>query len=144
MKAFSTADEIDRIGRAFLDRSLPKSEWTHAGHFAASLWLLRHRPALTSAEEMRRLIRAYNDATGTANTDQGGYHETITRASMRAAAAFLADHPHATPLDRIANALLASPLGDKDWLLEYWTRALLFGVAARRDWIDPYLRALPW
>ena len=34
-------------------------------------------------------IRAYNEATGVANTYTEGYHETITQASLRAARSFL-------------------------------------------------------
>ena len=49
------------------------------------LWLIRHRPALNLDETLPGLIRAFNEATGTPNTDTGGYHETITRASLRAA-----------------------------------------------------------
>jgi hypothetical protein len=40
---FFTDLEIERIGKGLLDCSLPKCEWTHAGHFAAVLWLLRCR-----------------------------------------------------------------------------------------------------
>ena len=83
MKArqFSSEAEIARAGGKFLDRSLPKPEWTHAAHFAVSLWLIRHRPALDLDETLPGLIRAFNEASGTPNTDSGGYHETITRAS---------------------------------------------------------------
>src|SRR3569833_439765 len=41
MMLFSADSEIDRIGRGLIDRSLPKTEWTHAAHFAAAFWLLR-------------------------------------------------------------------------------------------------------
>jgi hypothetical protein len=37
---FSSEDQIDRIGRAFLDLSLPKPEWTHAARDA----LIRQPP----------------------------------------------------------------------------------------------------
>ena len=43
--------------------------------------------------EMPGLIRAYNESTGVPNTDTGGYHETITLASLRAACAWLARRP---------------------------------------------------
>ena len=70
---FSDLD-IARAGEKFLDRSLPKPEWTHPAHFAVTLWLLRHRPALDLDETLPDLIRGFNEATGTANTDTGGYH----------------------------------------------------------------------
>ena len=125
------------------DRSLPKAEWTHPAHFAATLSLMRHRPQMDLAREMPDLIRAYNVATGGANTESAGYHETITQASLRGARARLVLHPD-EPLTSVMTALLASPLGDKDWLLAYWTRERLMSVEARRTWAEPDLQPLPF
>ena len=83
---FTEAD-IDRIGRSVQTRTLPKSEWAHAAHFAAAMWVLTH-PNLVAERDMPAVIRSYNEATGTRNTDTTGYHETITQASIRAARAF--------------------------------------------------------
>jgi len=140
----SSDHAIEHLALAVIDRSLPKSEWTHEGHFAAALWLLKHRPALTSPEAMRKLISRYNEATQTPNTDSGGYHHTITCASMRAAADFLAQRPPGEPLHLGMAALMASELGHPDWLLVYWSRARLFSVEARRDWVEPDLANLPF
>ena len=142
-RQFSSEAEIARVGEKFLGRSLPKPEWTHAAHFAVSLWLIRHRPALDLDEKLPGLIRAFNEATGTPNTDSGGYHETITRASLAAARAKLTASGTAL-LHDILDGLLASPLGDSGWLLEYWSRERLFSVAARRTWLPPDLKALPY
>ena len=92
MPYFSSDVEIERIGRGLLDRSLPKAEWTHAGHFAAAFWVLR-RPNMDAARDLPGLIRAYNEATGVHNTDTTGYHETITLASLRAAGAWFGVGP---------------------------------------------------
>lgn len=141
---FTFDDEVAAIGAGLMDRTLPKSGWTHAAHFAAALWLIRMRSDLTPSRDMPPLIRAYNEATGVANTDEGGYHETITQASLRAAADFLTHLPEGTPLFAACNALMASPLGKTDWLLSYWSKGRLFSVAARRGWVEPDLRALPF
>ena len=142
MTCFSSDAEIERIGRGLIDRSLPKAEWTHAAHFAAAFWLLR-RPDMNAAREMPGFIRAYNKATGTPNTDTGGYHETITLASLRAARSWLAARPHAS-LHAVLEELMASSFGRSDWLLAYWTRPVLFSVAARRTWIEPDVKPLPF
>src|SRR5215472_8450971 len=134
MLTFTSDLEIDRIGRGLLERSLPKAEWTHAAHFAAAFWLARH-PGMHALRDMPRLIRAYNEATGVPNTDSGGYHETITMGSLRAARAWLAARPPHAPLYEALNELLASEYGRSDWLLSYWSRSLLFSVAARRAWV---------
>ena len=93
---------------------------------------------------MRRIICAYNDATGTANTKASGYHETITIASRRAAAAFLARYPQGMALHLIVNALMKSALGRSDWLLAYWSRELLFSESARRAWVEPDMAPIPY
>ncbi len=138
---FTSDGEIAAIGRAVLDRTLPKRDWTHAAHFAAALFLLEGRSVAEVSRAMPGIIRAYNEATGVANTDQGGYHETITLASIRAAGGFSGQ---GVPLFEACNALLASPLGRPDWLLAYWSRPVLFSVEARRAWREPDLRPMPF
>jgi hypothetical protein len=138
---FTEAD-IDRIGRSVETRTLPKCEWTHAAHFAAAIWVLTH-PNLVAERDMPAVIRRYNDATGTRNTDTTGYHETITQASIRVARAFLAKRPDAGRAETLSE-LLASPFGRSDWLLAYYSRARLFSVEARRGWVEPDLSPLPF
>lgn len=142
MITFASDSDIERIARGVIDRTLPKPEWTHAAHFAAAFWLLS-RPDRDAMREMPTLIRAYNEATGVANTDTGGYHETITLASLRSARAWLDAHA-GSPLHGSLNALLTSDFGRSDWPLRYWSKPLLFSVAARRAWVDPDLRPLPF
>jgi len=145
MPTIFTADtQIERIGRGLLDRSLPRLEWTHAAHFAAVLWLLRHRGAPEVAAGMPDWIRGYNEVTGVANTDTSGYHETITMASIRAARAVLAAHADGVPLHEVLNGLLAGELGRSEWLLRYWSQPRLFSTEARRRWIDPDKEQLPY
>jgi hypothetical protein len=140
---FTSDGEIAAIGGGFVERSLPKSVWTHAAHFATTLWLIAERPEVDVARELPGMIRAYNEATGGANTETSGYHETITQASVRAARRFLVESPP-RPLFATCNALMESPLGDPDWVLVYWSRERLFSVEARRMWVEPDLRRLPF
>jgi hypothetical protein len=140
---FTSDEEISFIGLGLLDRTLPKSVWTHAAHFAATLWLLRCRPEVEISREMPGIIRGYNEATGGANSDTNGYHETITQASIRAARAFLVEGAPG-PLFVTCNELMRSRFGSPDWLLEYWTRPRLFSVEARREWLEPDIKKLPF
>src|ERR1700722_8711592 len=128
---FRSDEEVATIGVGLLDLSLPKPRWTHAAHFAAALWLISRRQDLDASRAMPGLIRAYNEATGVANTDTDGYHETITQASLRAARSFLRQNPGRS-LFAVCNALMASPLGISDWFLAFWNRERLFCFDARR------------
>jgi hypothetical protein len=137
-----TEAEIERIARGLLSGTLPRAEWTHGAHFAAALWLLRF-PDILPPGGLPSAIRAYNMASGMANTDTSGFHATITEASLRGAGAFLAVLP-AAPLGEVLGALLASELGASRWPLAYWSEARLMSAAARRAWLSPDLAPLPW
>jgi hypothetical protein len=136
---FTSETEIVAIGHGLVYRTLPKISWTHAAHFAAALWLIE-----TGGSSMvTALIRAYNESIGVANTDTSGYHETITQASMRAARGFRIARKD-LPLFVVTNELMASYLGRSDWLLVYWSREVLFSIEARKQWLEPDLRPLPF
>jgi len=133
---------IKRVAEGLLARTLPKAEWTHAAHFAATLWLLRHRPDLELGAAMPSIIRAYNLSVGGRNTETEGYHETMTQASLKAAKAFLAPRPLTEPLHGTVAALMRSPLGKPDWILAFWSHDRLFSIEARLGWVEPDLKAL--
>jgi hypothetical protein len=141
--AYPDDTAIAAIAAGLLDRSLPRVKWTHAAHFAAALWLVRYHPGFDGARDMPAIIRGYNDAVGTPNTDSSGYHHTITLASLAVVNAALAAGGDA-PLHVILDTLLAGPFGRSDGLLAYWSHDRLFGVAARRGWCDPDLAPLPF
>jgi hypothetical protein len=141
---FASEAEICHIGEGLFARTLPKAEWNHASHFAAALWLMRYRPELDAAKTMPGLIRDYNESVGGVNDDHSGYHETITLASLRAARGVLEANPPDMPVWRIANALLSTNLANPNWLLEYWSRERLMSVEARRNWLEPDLKSLPF
>lgn len=138
-----TDAEIERIATGFVARDLPKHDWTHAAHFAATLWLLRYDGERLE-ERLPGLIRAYNESVGGENTDTAGYHETITQASLRAAADHLARFPADAPLSVVLGDLLAGDLGGSAWILRHWSKDRLFSVKARREWVEPDLAPLPF
>ena len=145
MKAvFASEAEIIRIGEGLFAKTLPRTDWTHAAHFAAALWLMRYRPELDAAQTLPGLIRAYNESVGRVNDETGGYDETITLASLRAARGILDAYPPDMPIYRIVNALMATNLADPNWLLEYWSRERLMSVEARRTWLEPDRKSLPF
>ena len=140
---FISDTEIEHIGEGLIACTLPKSEWTHAAHFAAAIWLLDHavNDPLT---EMPELIRRYNLSVGTPNTDTDGYHETITIASLRAAKYILSTRKTGEPIYAVVNRLIASEYGKPSWILNYWTKETLFSVKARKHWTKPNVQPLPW
>ena len=138
---FKNNNDIKRIGEGIVACTLPKADWTHAAHFAAAAWLLE-RPEYDAFKDMPDIIRRYNEATGIPNTDTEGYHETINLASLRAIRAFLnsADRP----IFETVNSFLASRYGRSEWILDYWSRDVLFSTIARRNWVEPDKQPLPF
>lgn len=140
---FSSEAEVCYIAEGLIDQTLPRSKWTHAAHFAAAVWLLRH-PDYDPFLEMADFIRDYNESSGTPNTDSGGYHETITIASLRATQFELEKRPPNQPLHIVVNEILNSDMADPAWLMKYWNKSTLFSVKARREWVEPDLVPLPF
>jgi hypothetical protein len=133
---FDTIEKIEGFIAAFEACSLPKARWTHHAHLVVALWYLSHHAHDDALDIVRRRIRAYNEAVGTANTDSSGYHETLTRLFLRGVADHMAEHRDAA-LPVAVTALLQSPLASKEWPLRFYSSERLFSVAARRDWIEP-------
>src|SRR5687768_459807 len=75
----SGSSRTEELVRRFRERTLSKAEWTHAAHLRVGLWHVLRFPSGEALERLRAGIRALNETHGNANTDTGGYHETITR-----------------------------------------------------------------
>lgn len=138
-RLFTDDAAIRRIGSKLLDHSLPREEWTHEAHLAATLWIVRDRPDIDAHTDMRAIISTYNHAVGGVNDDTQGYHETITRCYVAAIVDHLAGRTAGQPLVDDVNSLLLSPRGRRDWPLRCYSPEHLFSTAARRGFVPPDL-----
>ena len=143
VRHFDTDDAVARVGEGLLHADLPKAEWTHEAHLAATLYLLLKHPEIDLDRDLPGLIRRYNESVGGVNDDSQGYHDTITRAYLRGIRLFLDEADRDAPLHALANDLLHSPMGRRDWPTRFWSKERLFSVAARRGWVEPDLAAMP-
>ena len=78
-RLFHSDAEVAHIGEGLVARTLPREEWTHEAHLAATTYLLTHRSDVDLDTELRDIIRRYNESVGGVNSEGAGYHETITR-----------------------------------------------------------------
>jgi hypothetical protein len=144
VRPFGAEDAVTAIVEGFRTRTLPAAAWTHQAHLAVGLWHVRMFGEAAAMERLRDAIRAYNTASGIPNSDTRGYHETVTRYFVWAAARFLESAPDAG-LSALVDAFLAHPLAAKSGIFRFWTRERLLSVAARRGWVEPDLAPLaPW
>jgi hypothetical protein len=133
-----TEPEIDEFLAAFEGGRLPKERWTHSAHLftgACYVHALGEGPAI---DHMRVCIKRHNESVGTANTDTGGYHETVTIAWIKILKRLLHD---SAPMNRAAFARLAVErfAGDRGIFGRYYEFDLVKSVEARRSWIPPTL-----
>jgi hypothetical protein len=142
-RLFHSDAEVEHIGEGLVARTLPRAEWTHEAHLAATTYLLLKRPDIDVDTALPGLIRRYNESVGGVNSDTEGYHETITRVFLHGIRLFLAEADAHEPLHKLVNELLLSPMGRRDWPLRFYSPKLLFSVEARRHFAEPDLRALP-
>ena len=133
---YETNEEIIAVGEGLLDRTLPKAQWTHEAHCAACIYLMVKRPEINLRNELPNIIRAYNDATSTPNTDTGGYHETITQFYITIIREFIDDQVNGYNLHDLVWRFMDSPLAAKDYMLNFYSKELLFSVKARHEWVD--------
>lgn len=142
-RLFSTDAEIARVGEGLLAADLPRDDWTHEAHLAATTYLLLRRPDVDVDRALPDMIRRYNESVGGVNSDSEGYHETITRVFLHGIRLFLSEADSSEPLHELVNELLLSPMGKRDWPLRFYSRERLFSVEARRTFVAPDLAALP-
>ena len=142
-RLFTSDAEIAHLGEGLLARTLPRAEWTHEAHLAATTYLLLKRPDLDLDEALPGIIRGYNESVGGVNDDTQGYHETITRVFLHGVRLFLEEADCKAPLHELVNALLLSPMGKREWPMRFYSPERLFSVEARRAFVAPELAALP-
>lgn len=140
---FAADAEVAHVGEGFLSCTLPRAEWTHEAHLAATAYLLLRHPEIDLDKELPGLIRRFNESVGGTNSDTEGYHETITRVFLHGVQLFLSDAAIGEPLHELVNELLLSPMGRREWPLRFYTPGLLFSADARRHFVQPDIRALP-
>ena len=142
VRHFLSDEAVAHVGEGLLARTLPREEWTHEAHLAATTFLVLKRPETDLPGELRGIITRYNESVGGVNSDSEGYHDTITRPSLRVIPLFLSEADVSRPIHELVNELLMSPIGRRDWPLRFWSRERLMSVEARRGWVEPDLAAM--
>jgi hypothetical protein len=122
----------DDFLKAFHSCQLPKEAFRNLDHFRLA-WLHLHRESLAEAEDhIRTGIQAFAAHYGATQK----YHETITLAWLR----LIATHQEPTFEEFLRQNQARLNL---DTLHRFWTPELLASEQARREWVEPDLKALP-
>lgn len=139
IRVYTEAD-IEELVQAFIQRNLPKSAWTHAAHLIVALWHLTQY----SVDEATCLLRAriihYNEAVGTENSGNSGYHETLTLFWIWVITEYLAKQEG--DLEELVNAFIRSKYADRQLAIRFYNKSTIFSSGARARWVEPDLRPL--
>jgi len=131
----------EQTAQAFCACTLPKAEWTHCAHLRVGLWHVMHHGPEEALSLLRTRIRALNESHGVANSETGGYHESITRFYVWQVTKFLEECDRTRPLDELVAQLILR-YGDKALPLRYWSKERLMSTEARLGWVEPDLLPL--
>jgi hypothetical protein len=136
---FTNTEEVYALVKAFENRTIPKGEWTHQAQLAVGLYYCKTRPFVVAKNVMRDGIYWLNDAHGTPNTDDNGYHETLTVFWLKRIWNFLDERIETLSLAALANELI-EVYDDPALPFSYYSRGLLLSASARHEYFPPDLR----
>ena len=133
--------EIDNLVHKFTNQTLPKAEWTHEAHLIVAIWHNLNYDFETALSTIRLKIQTYNEAVETPNTDNSGYHETLTVFWMRLTKNYISANPHLKIQD-LMNNFLSSENAKSTTPFEYYTKEILFSKTARKMWVNGDLKEI--
>ena len=121
----------------FETQTLPATQWTHEAHLMVGLWHVYHYPFWEAHCLMKAKIMAYNQAAGTPNAANRGYHETMTLFWLLQLNRFLESAQKDQPIETLATQLLESESSSRHLHVAYYSSDVLFSVKARATWVMP-------
>lgn len=127
----------DDFVRAFLDGSLPPTEFHHRDHLRLSWVLIRRLGLASAASAITGGIQRFAAKHGQSQK----YHETLTQFWIRLVAHMVEARPEITEFTAF---LAAFPqLLDKDLPYRHWRRETMDSQSARAGWVEPDHVPLP-
>ena len=133
-----TEANLDEFINAWKCGTLPKSCWTHAAHVGVAAYFAFAENPESTMSILRDGIRHYNTCVGTSNSEESGYHETLTRFWATEVGNLVRSGDFATRLDAVRAAIAAFG-GDKYRFRLFYSFDVVGNRRARREWIEPDL-----
>ena len=128
--------ELDQFVERFLARTLPLREWTHRAHIGVAAALVIEHGRAEALATLRETIPRYNEATGGANTETSGYHETLTVFWLHKVADLLDRLPAMERLSKVRVVVEAyGPIRRLDRV--FYSFDVVASREARMRWIEP-------
>lgn len=115
---------------------LTKPEWTHASHVGTAAYFAFDLETEALFARMKTGIIYHNESVGAANTEDNGYHETLTRFWVETIAEVVRGGNFSTRFEAVKN--VTNRFGeDRDRHRRYYSFDVVRDRRARREWIKP-------
>jgi hypothetical protein len=134
-------DALESFLRRWENGQLSKAEWTHAAHVAVAACYTWDHDAGEAFTLMKAGIIRHNTAVGTLNTEDSGYHETLTRLWTVLVQNATGSAGFPNRLEAVRAAVRAFGDDRKRYEL-YYSFDVVKDRRARREWVEPDLRPL--
>jgi hypothetical protein len=128
--------ELQRFVEAWKSGKLPKPEWTHAAHVAMAAYFAFDHAAEATFAIMKAGILHHNTSVGTTNTEDSGYHETLTRFWAGEIDALVRTSRFPSRLAAVRAAVKEFG-GDRDRFRQFYSFDVVRDRRARREWVAP-------
>jgi hypothetical protein len=119
----------------FENGTWPVCEFRHMHHLAIAACYIVDDPE--PMDTLRARIRSYNVSQGGENTEDRGYHETITRFWVEIVGRHISALPKTLPRCEIARLVVDTFASQRDLFQEYYDFDVLKSREARANWIPP-------
>jgi hypothetical protein len=127
---------LQRFVEAWKSGKLPKPEWTHAAHVAMAAYFAFDHAADATFAIMKAGILHHNTSVGTPNTEDNGYHETLTRFWSSEIGEFVRSGRFPSRLEAVRAAV--STFGeDRGRFRLFYSFDVVQDRRARREWVAP-------
>jgi len=129
------APYLDSLVSGFEDGTFPGSEFHHRQHLAIAVRYIREVPDPMNG--LRNDIKRYNVSQGGQNTEDRGYHETITRFWFEIVRSYVESLPAGLSKLEITCRVTDEFATRRDLFRDYYDFDVLTSREARACWIPP-------
>lgn len=138
-----TLKQAKELVTGFEDGSFPKEEWTHEAHFVMALWYTYDEPIPKARGLIKEGIKKYNLSQGGKNTDNSGYHETITELYIKVIVQYQLSFADEYSFESLLSKLNQQEFMEKNFPFRFYTKELLMSKEARKNWVEPNKKRMP-
>lgn len=134
--------KLPYIVQAFEKGTLPGNQWTHQAHLKVGLWYALNHNYEQALLKMRNGIQFYNNITGIPNTENRGYHETMTQFWLKTLYQFI-EECGCTNYVKLLEKLFESEYSSKNYPLRFYTKEEIASTKARAIYLAPTKKLNP-